>query len=567
MTTNDRNSLCANTSPTKAALNSLTRDVTVQSCIFELIDNSIDAKKDGTCEITIQLIDSIFSIQDNASGISLSDFENSALRFGRVNAEKQSGIGAFGIGLNRAILTLGKELELLSETKDTRVSVAFNIDNYLKQEEWNIPISKIEKIGNTGTLIKITLKEEINSIFSDDMIKELQMELSKRYGYLIQKEKCVIHFNDKKIDAAIPTFRENGDFRILKKSFIEKEVEVDIKLGQHQKHRFSYEDDYNQSINKEITSEQGWFVYCNDRAILLNEFSEDVGWETKLHSQHYGVVGEIHFRGKSNLLPWGTDKVNTNLNNEIYKKALPFMKEFSSQWRKHSGDAKAIRKGTQMSLPQIANVHISSPIVDPVVTPLVDFNNDDAKQSKKVPSQISASIDNDKPTLTQKNSSHNVAKHPNTTKYLFGDSQNARAPFKPRANIKIQAVVNELQQLEIDKYTCSVQFLLRSLIEESSKYYILQNPITLDEKYEKSLSKTVRYLTENHLFKSQDDKKDECQEHNRLAILSVCSPRGDGSATIEALQMGVHSSHDFLSPSDIRALWRKIQPFITQCLK
>ena len=320
MKTNDRNSLCANTSPTKAALNSLTRDVTVQACIFELIDNSIDAKKDGTCEITIQMIDSIFSIQDNASGISLSDFENSALRFGRVNAEKQSGIGAFGIGLNRAILKLGKELELLSETKDTRVSVVFNIDNYLKKEGWNIPISNIEKIGNTGTLIKITLQEEINSIFSDNMIKELQIELSKRYGYLIQKAKCVIHFNGKKIDAAIPALRNDGDFKILTKYFTEKGVEVDIKLGQHQKHKFSYEDDYNQNINKQIKQEQGWFVYCNDRAILLNELSEDVGWEAQLHTQHDGFVGEIHFRGKSNLLPWGTDKVNTNLNNEIYKK-------------------------------------------------------------------------------------------------------------------------------------------------------------------------------------------------------------------------------------------------------
>ena len=238
------------------------------------------------------------------------------------------------------------------------------------------------------------------------------------------------------------------------------------------------------------------------------------------------------------------------------------MREFSEEWRSHTNKAKKIPKGDQMSFPQTANVDAEKQPSDPLGSSLVDFNPD---TTQSMPSQIPASIDDDKTTLMQKNPSYNAAVHPNETKYLFGNSPKARIPFRSIANIKIQAVVKELQQLEIDKYTCSVQFLLRTLIEESCKHYIAQEKIKCDEQ---ALRKRVKYLTEIHLFKSQDDHKNEDQKHNKKTILSVCDSREEGgSATIESLQTGVHSSHDFLSPSDIRALWRKIQPFITKCLK
>ncbi len=114
----------ADARPTKSFfVRMLTRDTSLDDCILDLVDNSID----GACEtsgvrlseltvddslsgflIEIQITDKVFQISDNCGGIGLTDARDYAFTFGRKEDEPQSDytVGVYGIGMKRAIFKL-----------------------------------------------------------------------------------------------------------------------------------------------------------------------------------------------------------------------------------------------------------------------------------------------------------------------------------------------------------------------------------------------------------------------------------------------------------------------------
>src|SRR3546814_1982749 len=101
----------------------LTADVQTAECIFDLIDNSIDAARavmSGKAQggdslpdkymgfrIEVILKADLVSVHDNCSGISETTFATLAFRAGE-KSQHPFGIGHFGVGLKRAILKLGE---------------------------------------------------------------------------------------------------------------------------------------------------------------------------------------------------------------------------------------------------------------------------------------------------------------------------------------------------------------------------------------------------------------------------------------------------------------------------
>ena len=185
--------LYANAYPKKRFfLDMFTRDIALEDCILDLIDNSIDSlvetrqidladasfvtsPKPANPPATIKVNFSVdhFTIKDNCGGIPLKEAQNGTFNFGRPAAGEESSeqthLGAYGIGLKRAIFKLGRTLHLSSQTTDEGFTVDLDIDAWAKRDErltdWRFPLKEIEAAGSAqkaGTTIKLTgLREEV----------------------------------------------------------------------------------------------------------------------------------------------------------------------------------------------------------------------------------------------------------------------------------------------------------------------------------------------------------------------------------------------------------------------
>lgn len=364
--------ILVDTRPSKfVVVDSLTRDISIQACIFDLIDNSVDAARDTTYKIhpeidkntapenyegyTIKLIinGDLFSITDNCGGISIAELEKTALKFGDRSAHNM-GIGVFGVGLNRAIFRLGKHTTITTDTGLERAHLILDTEEYLKTEEWNLPAEKLRTTGIIETHIEIAkLPSENSQLFADkDWIISLEEEIGRRYCKLIEKG-IQITINGAEVESLSVKIRKNSPYEAQTKFFkAPNNVSVYIQSGQHELHRFTAEEDYNKEMNSSLTGEYGWTIYCNERAIVISDKSRKTGWTKQFHSEFYGFVGSINFYSKDpSLLPWNTTKTDVDLNNNAYQLALNDMEKFVEKWRSDAGDAKRRRKKNETISP------------------------------------------------------------------------------------------------------------------------------------------------------------------------------------------------------------------------
>lgn len=349
------------TSPTKeVVVNSLTRDASVDACIFDLIDNAIDAARNTTFHITQAddahiLLDSYagftvklaisgagLSIEDDCGGIPVARLSESVLRFGQPS-EQHMGIGVFGVGLNRALFKIGKISTIDTDTGAERAVVELNSEKYLESDhDWKLDGTEYPSRGKRGTTINIKgLTPEISQDFADpERQKKLRAEVGRRYSRFISKG-LVLKVNGVAAKSHEIPYREGGPFDDEYKIYkAENGVSVHIHYGEHRDHRNSKERDYDRDVNSALTQEYGWTIYCNDRAILISNTEWPTGWDN-FHTEFYGFVGEVSFVGADpGALPWNTTKTDVDLNNPIYRQALDDMRRFNTKWRQFSEQRK-----------------------------------------------------------------------------------------------------------------------------------------------------------------------------------------------------------------------------------
>ena len=125
-------SVKADASPTKEFfVHMITRDISLQDSILDLLDNSIDGARRSIPAAApvetkyagfwaqIDFAKDRFRIKDNCGGISVEMAKKYAFRFGRTSNAPQDGafsIGVYGIGMKRAVLKLGKSITITSST-------------------------------------------------------------------------------------------------------------------------------------------------------------------------------------------------------------------------------------------------------------------------------------------------------------------------------------------------------------------------------------------------------------------------------------------------------------------
>ena len=340
------------THPTKrVVVTSLTRDATVQACIFDLIDNSIDAARDiilartdndtagGMPEsyagfnVSLSFSGSGVKITDNCGGIPVETLKNMVLRFGAVSVH-ELGIGVFGVGLNRALFKLGGVSYLNTDTGKQRSALKLEVESYLASDDWGLPAEEFSSNGVVGTEVDITQPPpEIARDFSDaDWRQAMFDEIGQRYSRFLQRGMS-ISVNTTEAEEYEPDLRENGPFPIEHRFYKTAEgVSVLIRCGEHVDHRFSDEKDYNKVANADLTSEFGWTVLCNDRAVLVSDTGRKTGWDGKFHSEFYGFVGTVSFiASDASKLPWNTTKTDVDLNSATYQMTLEDMRRFAEK--------------------------------------------------------------------------------------------------------------------------------------------------------------------------------------------------------------------------------------------
>ncbi len=353
------------TSPTKeAVVNSLTRDISERACLFDLIDNAVDAARDSIFDklgiedrtnfpdsyagysIEIKLSGTGYTIQDNCGGIDVEKLQTMVLKFGQ-RSDHDMGIGIFGVGLNRALFKLGRVSHLKTDTGAERAELVLDIDDYLKEESWLLPAKRFRSSGKIGTTIEGTEPSvEISSHFGDKKyVDGLREEIGQRYGRFIEKGLKI------KVNGTLAKNREvqvrpdspyDGEEKFFK---TDDGVYIYLKVGQHIEHRFSLEKDYDKQRNDGLTSQYGWNILCNDRTIVIGNTGWETGWESDFHSEFYGFVGYAEFTHPDpSKLPWNTAKTDIDLNNKAYRAALEEMKRFTKSWRSYCNQVKRKKK-------------------------------------------------------------------------------------------------------------------------------------------------------------------------------------------------------------------------------
>lgn len=355
-------SFLVDTSPTKeVVVSSLTRDASVEACVFDLIDNAIDAARNTTFDIaradaehillddytgyTVSLVLSgeKLKIVDNCGGIPVARLEESVLRFGQPSTQHM-GIGVFGVGLNRALFKLGKTSTLETDTGIQRSKVVLDTEKYLDMpDDWSLQANQLPTSGRVGTSIEILgLPSDISQNFGDpDWVLTLRAEVGSRYARFIDKGLSIEVNEIAAVSRSVP-YREGGPFDGEYKMYkAPNGVSVHIRYGEHRDHRFKKETgEYSLERNKAISSEYGWTIYCNDRAILICDTDWKTGWDN-FHTEYNGFVGTVSFIGADpGTLPWNTTKTDVDLNNETYQTALADMRKFNKKWREFADKRK-----------------------------------------------------------------------------------------------------------------------------------------------------------------------------------------------------------------------------------
>lgn len=384
--------ISVDTRPTKEVLvSSLTRDASLEACLFDLIDNSIDAargdaaKKSGKrpeesslptsyagYEISLDMDGEGVKVTDNCGGMGIPELSQNNFRFGK-RSNHAFGIGLYGVGMNRALFKLGETISVRTESEKSAAVLAFSRKAYLADEDnWTLEAEANAPSGQVGTIVDIRdLDGPIARQTSDSEWRaKVAKEIAERYAIFLGKGLRIL-LGGSAISPSIIQIRTGGPFPPLAKSFkINEATRVYIQAGQHERHRFTAEPDHDPAVNREIAEEYGWSIICNDRVIVMLDASPKTGWDKKWHNEFSGFVGYVRFVSNDPAeLPWNTAKTDVDTNNPAYQAVLSDMRAFTEAWRANANQAKKVKKaGAVLNPPSSAQPPLSPPPI-PAKTP------------------------------------------------------------------------------------------------------------------------------------------------------------------------------------------------------
>lgn len=382
--------LTVNASPTKSFfITVLIKDIDFIDALIELIDNSVDAvrachgdagMKKGHVKVSYTSTEVV--VEDDGVGISLEQARESAFRFGRPPKARAvpGSVGAFGVGMKRALFKIGQRFEVTSSTKDEYFRIPVDVSKWEKQDEgtpsdWTFTIVEEEtnlRNVKTGTRIQVDRlheysKEELRSAtFGSRLRDKLQAAHEHALGQGLK-----VTINDIALQVVTPTILVG---RQIKPIYIEDKVKVD-------KAEVSVR--IYAGIGADVLRDAGWYIFCNGRQIERAEKTRRTGWDTALeagdktprpHWQFRRFRGYVFFESlASNVLPWNTMKTGLNVETPVYRQTsqqmalalrdvISFLNEFDAEEDENGPLHKAVKTAKYV---QLKNVPLNAAFKSP----------------------------------------------------------------------------------------------------------------------------------------------------------------------------------------------------------
>lgn len=267
----------------------ITRDISIEDAIIDLLDNSIDGANrrnpdnyDGLY-INIIINESEFIIIDNCGGFSLETAQKYAFRFGRPESApiEHNTIGRFGIGMKRSLFKMGKHFEVETQNQDNHFIVDVDVEEWSRKQQivldenrtprkiddWSFTYNLVEKRNDeNGTIIKVhNLHEEVRELFKNAIfLNDLADDIQRQLNFSLLKG-LVIILNGRKLEGKQITM------------LISETVKPYVTEGTLQNDKIKYR------IVAGLggignPKDSGWYIYCNNRLVLSADTSNLTGW-------------------------------------------------------------------------------------------------------------------------------------------------------------------------------------------------------------------------------------------------------------------------------------------------
>jgi hypothetical protein len=361
----------AHANPSKAFfVRMLTRDISLEDCILDLVDNSIDgAWNEAGVEPTTMTVDSAladfridiefddqnFSIVDNCGGITLNQAADYAFTFGR--REDQLGddysVGVYGIGMKRAVFKVGETIAIRSTYAGDEGLESFRVpidvprwlmvSDDAEPNNWDFDIEEDEPLGHPGVAIEISslLPEAETRLGDATYQRTLRRTLARDYMVPLMRG-LTIAVNGVKVEGNSFALRENEEFAPMRERYDDGAVSVEIFAGMASLPPDSVEPGEDTKLPGEPS---GWYILCNGRVVLAGDTSSLTGWGVdvpKWHLQYSGFAGAVLFTSANpSLLPMTTTKRSIDTSSAVYLRARAKMYEPARAWIDYTNARKA----------------------------------------------------------------------------------------------------------------------------------------------------------------------------------------------------------------------------------
>ena len=370
----------ADASPTKAFfVRMLTRDISLDDCILDLIDNSIDSAWQHAgvrptvftpgellkqYRIEIEFDETSFRISDNCGGISLDNAADYAFTFGRKDdtdesssAETESdpskdedpdsdpsstdySVGVYGIGMKRAIFKIGNDIAITTTHSDgssvDSFAVPIKVQDWLadKTTPWDFDIVPADQLSAPGVVIDVSdLNEESQRRFADPAYEQTLISDVLRRDYMVPlMQGLTIVVNGKEVGYRPISLLASKDFAPLRETIEDGQVTIEIIAGMH-----AAPPDDNEPDGSRQDRDSGWYVVCNGRVVLAADRTSSTGWGLKgfpqWHGQYSGFIGIVLFSAADpSLLPMTTTKRNVDVSSAVYQRTVNRMMKPARSW-------------------------------------------------------------------------------------------------------------------------------------------------------------------------------------------------------------------------------------------
>jgi hypothetical protein len=323
----------ADASPTKRLfLEMLTKDISLQDAILDLVDNSIDSalrsrerplseilntifesaipKKKSLPIIDITLNRSRFALKDECGGISRQEAIQRVFRFGNDEASDNASLSVYGIGLKRAIFKISKHSTVISNN-DSPFIVTIDVDEWLSHpDDWHFPLNDHAVDDEwKGTIVECTTLREISAVQFDNkqFLRNLQDAIERTYSFFIGTI-VEIRLNGQRLDSQIPPFSQSASVIPAIEHVDVRGVSVLFYVGltdeRHWKSEFS-----------------GWYVLCNGRVVVYADKTNLTGFGMPSFQPKFrGFLGmALLVSDNPEALPWTTTKRGVDPDSLVYR--------------------------------------------------------------------------------------------------------------------------------------------------------------------------------------------------------------------------------------------------------